>query len=209
MSPSGYPSIIYAHYEDSHRIVRSLEQQRNRLFLFLLLVIGVLSLQLGYSVQISDVLSGARVAHTLVELERIPISALISFTWVLLSFLLLRYYQTTLHIDKQYTYIHSLEALLSCSLGKKDLIARESTAYKTKKGKIFRYWTWLSFTGVYPVLIIVSVAYLQVIEWTSKMTYEPNRVFDLVAAVIGSVTVVLYLAGVWFDRDDEVKRRRQ
>ena len=204
MSRTVDPSIIYSHYDDSHRIVRSLEQQRNRLFFFLLIVIGALSLQLGYAVKITDVVSTARVPHAALDLERIPTSALLSSTWVLLSFLLLRYYQTTLHIEKQYTYIHRLEESLSMILGRKGIISRESTAYKTEKGKVFRYWTWLSFTIVYPVMILFAVVFMQVIEWHSSGVQVPNRVFDLVVALIGSVTVVLYLGGVWWGK---IKRR--
>lgn len=141
---------------------------------------------------------------TKLDLEIVPTSALLSSTWILLSFSLLRYYQTTLHIEKQYKYIHSLEKSLSMILGRKGIISRESTAYTTEKGKYFRYWTWLSYTIVYPVMTLFSMAFLQIMEWKSSSVQPPHRVFDLVAALIGGVSVVLYLGGVWWGK---IKRR--
>ena len=82
-------------------------------------------------------------------------------------------------------------------LGRKGIISRESTAYATEKGKVFRYWTWLSYTMVYPVMTLFAMVFLQVIECNSSLAEVPNRVFDMVTALIGAVTVVLYLGGVW------------
>ena len=89
-------------------------------------------------------------------------------------------------------------------LGRKGIISRESTAYATEKGKVFRYWTWLSYTMVYPVMTLFAMVFLQVIECNSSLAEVPNRVFDMVTALIGAVTVVLYLGGVWCGK---IKRR--
>ena len=178
------------------------------MFFFLLIIVGALSLQLGYSVELSNVIASTGVFRTAFELKDIPGPALLSSTWVLFSFVLLRYYQTTLHIEKQYSYIHTLESSLNEIVGK-EVIYRESKAYETDKSKVFRLWTWLSFTLLYPVMIILALVFLQVDEWRSMTRAGSNRVFDLIVASVGAVTVVLYLLGAWSDRIRVVMRRKQ
>ena len=193
-------SVLHSHYQDTAQIVRTCEKQRNRLFFLLVAVIGALALQLEYSVRLSDLVEMVGVGRTRIDLRTVPRQALLSATWILFSFVVLRYYQTTLHVEKQYDYIHSLECRLSECLGHSDIISRESSAYETKKGSVFRHWTWISFTIAYPFLILGVVVYLQISEWRLTLVPVSHRVFDLVVAVVGSAAVVCYLIAIWIKK---------
>ena len=186
-------SVLHSHYQDTAQIVRTCEKQRNRLFFLLVVVIGALALQIEFSVRLSDLVEMAGVGRTRIDFQTVPRQALLSATWILFSFVVLRYYQTTLHVEKQYDYIHSIECRLSECLSHSDIISRESSAYETKKGSVFRHWTWVSFTIAYPTLIIGVVVCLQISEWGLRLIPLSHRVFDLVVAVVGSATVMFYL----------------
>ena len=193
-------SVLHSHYQDTAHIVRIHERRRNRLFYLLVAVIGVLAVQLEYSVILSHLVDVVGVGRTRIDLQTVPRQALLSATWILFSFVVLSYYQTTLHVEKQYTYIQCLELRLSESFDHSGIISRESSAYETKKGSIFRHWTWIAFTVAYPSLILCVVIYLQVSEWRLNLIPEPHRVFDLAVAAIGSATVVCYLIAILLKR---------
>ena len=193
-------TVLHDHYQDTTEIVRTHEKQRNRLFFVLIVVVGTLALQLGYSVRLADLVEMIGVGRTRVDLQVVPRPAILSATWILFSFVMLRYYQTTLHVEKQYAYIHRLEFSLSHYLGHTGLISRESAAYKTEKGRIFRTCTWITYTLVYPLLILVSVVSLQINEWSLTSPLVPHRIFDLIVATTGAAIVISYLIAVWFKR---------
>ena len=149
---SALAEILHDHYKDTFAIVCDRERQRNRLFLIVLALLGLLVLLLQSSATLHLAIPKINILGLTVKLSKLPLCVVISTSWVFLTALLLRYYQLTLHVYKQYDYVHCLEERLSEALGSRDIITREGKAYLANKGHYFRHWTWRFYTLCFPLI---------------------------------------------------------
>jgi len=194
------PDILHSHYKDSYDRIREREKQRDCLFLLVVALLGLIALELRYSVAIHAAISELSLGGLKVKLSQVPLPVLLSTTWTFFSVMLLRYYQVTIDVEKKYTYLLVVEARLSKCIGEKKIICRESSAYITKKGKWFRYWAWLFYTAAFPVIILVIVVCTILIEVNNPDIPSGHIVYDCVIAGLSLVSVLLYLFGVWFKK---------
>lgn len=147
-------SLLYEHYKDTFSHIREREKKRTRLFLLVLITLGLLVLQLNFALTLDQVLKEVIVVGLSMSINQIPSAALVSISWALLVVFLMQYYQVTLHIEKQYDYLHQLESELNRVLDNKICISRESNGYMTEKGSLFRHWIWLFYTLLIPIIIV-------------------------------------------------------
>ncbi len=190
-------SVLYEHYKDTFSHIREREKQRNSLFLLVLIILGLQVLQLNFALTLDQVLKEVIVVGLSMSISQIPSAALISISWVLLVVFIMQYYQVTLHIEKQYDYLHKLELELNRVLDNKICISRESNGYMTKKGSLFRHWIWLFYTLVIPIIIVIVIGWCLILEWNTEIIPDPHRWFDSVIGAIGVISVVFYAVSIW------------
>lgn len=190
-------NILNDHYKDSFSHIREREKQRDRLFLLIVALLGTLVLALRYSIALPEALSELSVAGLKIELSKVPLPVIISGTWTFLSILLLRYCQVTIHIEKQYHYLHTLEERLSTTIGESNAISRESAAYYVSKSKCFRHWVWFFYTAIYPAIVAVSIAWSIYLDWQASWIPKHHSCFDTALALISIVTLATYLSALW------------
>lgn len=198
--PDSSADILHDHYKDTYWHIREREKQRDRLFLIVIAILGVLILQVTYTAAAAQLVSEVEILGVKARPDKLPMPAMLSTTWTFLAVILLRYCQVTTHIDKQYGYLHALEERLSKALGTDGAVARESTGYLTDKGRWFRNCVWFFYIAVFPVILLVAAGFAIVMEWCLTGIPVPHRCYDtaLAAGVAGSVA--LYVAGVSFGR---------
>ncbi|WP_200243035.1 hypothetical protein [Thiohalocapsa halophila] len=194
--------ILYEHYKDSCERIRDREKQRDRLFLIVVGLLGLLVLALSYSVVLHAAIPEINLGAVKIKLTRVPITVLLSTVWTFLAALTLRYYQVTLDIEKKYDNLHALEQRLSASLGDGTAIDRESAGYITKKGKWFRHWAWVFYTAVFPVVVISIVVWAIANEVSAGSTPLSHRVYDIALAAFTLVSVASYLGAIWVKRSN-------
>jgi hypothetical protein len=124
---------------------------------------------------------------------------LLSTSWTFLAALLLRYYRASIHVDKQYDYLHVIEKRLASVVGE-DCLAREGAAYLTKKFSAFRHVVWIFFTVLFPVIVVSVVGYAINLEWCQTDLLTLHKVYDSVLALAVLCTVGLFSYGCWFKR---------
>ena len=193
-------TLLHEHYKDTFAHIREREKQRDRLFLIVLAVLGLLVFQLQYALTLQQVVDEVSIAGFKMNLSKVPAPALLSLSWTFLTVVILRYYQVTVHVEKQYDYLHSLECSLSNALEGRYSIHRESSGYKTKKASLFRYWAWIFYTALFPAIVIVAVGWSLLLEWNAVVIPVPYRYFDSTLALIIICTLALYGIGVWLKR---------
>lgn len=191
---------LYDHYKDTFSKIKECEKQRNRLFFIVIGFLGLLVLQLMYSIALSEVVKQINILGCSLNLKEIPISVLVSLTWTFFSMILLRYYQIIVQVDKQYSYLHDLEENLSNSLGESKIISRESSGYLTDKYSWFRHWIWIFYTAIYPVIIIVSISLSFKLEWSAQNIPMYHKIYDTVLGILAIISMILYLLGNWFEK---------
>lgn len=192
--------ILYKHYEDSFSLIRERERQRDRLFLITIGLLGLILLQLMYSIALFDAVDQVSIIGFSLSLKEIPIPALVSLSWTISCIILLRYYQVTVHIEKQYTYLHQIEKELSEHLKQPELISRESSGYHTDRFSLFRHWVWIFYTAIYPCLVIIILAWTLRLEWATYTLPIYHKIFDTTLGLLGISFSVFYLLGQWLNK---------
>jgi hypothetical protein len=122
-----YIDIYYDHYKDTFDKIIIEKSRRNKHFVFMLLVAFSIFLtmfipEVVYAISISLIKEKVGLSKS-IDYSWIKTILIFSFIWI--SFL---YYQTTLNIERLYSYIHKVEKQLSDKLGSLS-INREGTNY--------------------------------------------------------------------------------
>ena len=148
--------ILADHYKDTFFHIQEYLKLRDRLFLLILIVATLMLFQVY-----SPAESGEAVSQFItkkLELESpIDITFIGSIIWFVLLSLIVRYFQTVVHIERQYKYIHQIEEQLSAQYENK-AFTREGKSY-LKDYPLFSSWAWILYTIVFPALLIVLVIF--------------------------------------------------
>ena len=160
--------ILAHHYSETFTLLRNDMGKRDRLFLYILIVIFLLLLYMSAPTAMSQLLNnflstraGGDDPTNLIDVSFIG-------TILLLGLLSLShtYFQTVLHIERQYDYVGQLETQLSQSFDGLAFI-REGQHYRSQ-GRRFAKWTKAIFWWLFPFLFVLFIfAWLYFIWWRS------------------------------------------
>src|SRR5207249_5794972 len=117
--------ILNDHYKDTFTRLRESEQARDRLFLSLIGLFALLILEVGYPAAVGGSLGKMSILGGELNLQALPLPALLNASWVLTLVIGLQYCQATVRVNRQYPYLHTLEETISPALGGGDLYQRE------------------------------------------------------------------------------------
>lgn len=153
-------AIFHEHYRDTCSVMQDQRKARDRYF-YLVLVVLVIALfdvaaPQGFASAIADVLRSQLSLTTTPDLGYIR-----SLLWFVLLGLTVRYGQAALAVERQYTYIHQLEAILGSQV--EGAFRREGDAYLANY-PVFLSWAHYLYTLVFPLLLSVVV-----LAWTWQM----------------------------------------
>ncbi len=146
--------ILAEHYKDTFFHIQEYLKLRDRLFLLILIVATLMLFQI-YSPAESGETFSQFITKKLELKSSIDITFIGSIIWFALLSLVVRYFQTVVHIDRQYAYIHQLEELISTEYGS-TAFTREGKSY-LKDYPLFSSWAWILYTIVFPVLLLLVV----------------------------------------------------
>ena len=181
--------LLHDHYKDSFYHIRETEKQRDRLFMILIAILGFLFFAVMYPDSLRAIISTSGAKLNLAEL---PIAAILSATWTFLLATTLRYCQSSINVERQYSYLHALELKISENLGDPDAYRREGRAY-LHDYPAFSSWAWLFYTGIFPAIVIAATAVLAYTEITKLQVPTYHKWYDAIVAGMGIVlSMVLY-----------------
>ncbi len=183
--------VLHDHYKESFSHIREREKQRDRLFLVLIGLFALLSLQILYPADFGGALGPLKVSGAEVDIGALPLAALLSASWVLTFAIALRYCQVSINVERQYSYLHTLEEKISEALGDPDLYRREGSAY-LQDYPLFSDWAWICYAFVFPVIAALATLALVVAEWRGLPGPLPYKLFDSVLALAILVSFFLY-----------------
>ncbi|ADG82852.1 hypothetical protein [Thermincola potens] len=182
--------VLYDHYKDTFAYLREYLKLRDKLFLFVLIVITAMFLQITLPTDPTKMVSNLISAKLGVTIS-LDKSFLDSMLWFALVSLVLRYFQTTTLIERQYDYLHKLEDSLTVNLGEK-LIYREGTGY-LENYPLFSSWAHFLYTVVFPILLISVVGVKIFLEIRDCDKIGLSVVLDTVFSIMILVSTALYL----------------
>lgn len=191
--------VLYDHYKDTFTHTKSYANQRDRLF-FLILVVVTLLLFLLIAPGESGVALSEFVTKQLKLDTAIDVSFISSLLWFSLLALVVRYFQRVIAVERQYDYLHRLEAELSKQFGG-EIFTREGISYLSSY-KTFSDWAWRLYAVVFPVLLILVTAIKIIGEIRHQADFSMTLVFDVVAFLGIFVFTLLYVTSVHFKRGE-------
>ena len=183
--------ILHDHYKESFSLIRDREKSRNRLFLLVILLVGILFLQIQYPINFKAAIGNLKLPNASFRIDSLPLSSLLSLTWTFLFIITLQYCQQSINVERQYNYIHLLEEKISYMLGDSDLYRREGKAY-LKDYPAFSNWAWFFYTFLFPLIMLISVVALFILEFC-KLNY--SIYFKIYDGIIGTgvlFSLILY-----------------
>lgn len=183
--------VLHDHHKDSFSYIREREKQRDRLFLILIGLFALLSVEILYPAQFGGALGALQVTGAEVDLGALPLPALLSASWVFIFAIALRYCQVSINVERQYSYLHRLEEKMSQLVGDPDLYRRESKAY-LEDYPLFSDWAWICYVFVFPVIAALATMALIIAEWSRPQEPWPYDLFNSLLAAAIVLSFFLY-----------------
>lgn len=140
--------LLMDHYKDTFQHILYHWKVRNRLFIFVLILLAIMALDTYSPGSLSKLINGYIAKKYEIGSAADPafeFKVIGSAAWFLLLSLVINYYQRSIFVDRQYNYIHNLENQINTIMGS-EYVTREGKAYFSKKGVA-------SDVGKQPILI--------------------------------------------------------
>jgi ABC-type multidrug transport system fused ATPase/permease subunit len=194
--------LLLDHYKDTFQHILYHWKVRNRLFMYILILLAIMVLD-SYSPGSLSQLVNAYIKKILgADAPALNFSAIGSMAWFLLLCLVIQYYQRSIHVDRQYRYVSHLEDQI-CEFMDGFFITREGKSYFSrtgvyKPGEDNRRPVYLKAVGPLYVyffpLVLIVVIMLKLI----RESLPPKQITDFFNLFIG-IIIVLYniLYVVW------------
>ena len=156
--------ILSEHYSHTFDFLQTHLKKRDSLFMWALLILAVMLFQIYTPSEASNLI--AQLIEKKLEIKtQINLLYIQSIIWFFLLAIVVKYFQSLAFIERQYSYLHSLENLLSSEY--------EGTAF-TREGKsylnnysYFLHWTSFLYTMLFPAMLATIT--------TSKIVSEYNK----------------------------------
>jgi hypothetical protein len=190
--------IFYDHYKDTFENQKTYLQKRNTYSVVALLLMVVLSFQISEpdaTIAISKQIIDEKLAKITIDFAYLNSLFLFTFLWVLIM-----YFQINLLIERNYKYIHEIEAELSKHLIPFQ-ISREGNAY-------LKQYPWISSLvyRIYTIVFPITLIGISLIKWlTEKEFYSIEAwkslhfLFDTGIIVSVILLTILYLIKIHFN----------
>jgi len=186
--------VLSHHYTETFDLLRSVVARRDRLFIYILLVIFGVLLYMSSPLLVSDWINSffnKQIAGNTTTAIAPLIDVSVIGVVLLLGLLSLShtYFQTVLHVERQYDYVYQLENELSRHFKDKAFI-REGKHYRTYKRR-FSSWTKFIFWYLFPILYLFFIVAWLVFLFTTSQTPLGYKFVDF--AITASILVSLWL----------------
>jgi hypothetical protein len=200
-------ALLMDHYKDSYQHTLSNWNARNRLFMYVLILLAFVALD-SYAPRLISGLVNAYTFKLVGEkAPEISLDIIGSAIWFLLLSLVIQYYKRSIQVDRQYRYLGHLEEEISKAMGG-DYVTREGKAYLSKTGvpkkdqneqrPLYLRWVGPLYTYFFPMILTFLV-----LVKIGKEGLPPHNVpqfFNLAIGVIMVVYNAIYVMWVKFKK---------
>jgi len=193
--------ILHDHYKETFARIRDVEQSRDRLFLWLIGLFALLCLEIGYPAAVGGSLGTISIVGGEINLNALPLPALLNITWALTLVTALQYCRTAVWVNRQYPYLHLLEETISPELGGGNLYKREGKVYLSEYPLLLDV-AWFAYGFLFPSIVMCAAVVLAIWEYKYLLYPLLHILFDIfmVGTLIFFFSLYLvqpYLASLW------------
>lgn len=189
--------ILSEHYTHTFDFLQSHLRKRDRLFIGVLLLIIIILFQIYTPDEASSVIT--QLISDKLGLKK-PINFLYiqSAIWFVLLAIVIKYFQSVVFIERQYSYIHALENILSSQYSD-GAFTREGDAYLSDY-PVFLNWASFLYTILFPAILLVVVTSKIIIEYKQYGCSEILIWFNALIYIFISISIALYLYVIHFKK---------
>lgn len=181
-------SILAEHYKNTFDFQKENLLRRDKLF-FLILCLLVLKLFIIYTPNDAFILISQFIQEKLSLKSEINLLFVQSVIWFSLLALVIKYFQSVIFIERQYNYIHKIEALLSQEYENKTF-TREGISYLKDYPK-FLNWASFLYTILFPIILLV-ISTLKIFSEFNIFGFKELLIwFNLFIYIILLIAIVL------------------
>jgi hypothetical protein len=181
--------ILHDHYRDTCTVMQGQRAARDRYFYLVLAVLAIVLFDIsspqGFANVIGDILRANLQLSTAPDLGYIR-----SLLWFLLLGFTVRYCQTALAVERQYGYVHKIEALLSTHVD--GAFTREGAAYLADY-PLFLDWAHYLYTLVFPLLLSIITVIWTYRQLPGSGVWPWTMWFDGAVTVAMLASICMYL----------------
>ena len=191
------------HYKDTVELSKEARQRRNRSFILLCVLEAISFLLLRNPDMVLGILNESIQAKLETSI-RFSNGILQTLVWTLVVYVLVRYIQDTVYVERQYGYLDSLEKKISALLGQENLFKREGENYLNNYPAVLNLID-LFYKSFIPILFTVINTVRIIMEWKSENGLFCSIVDSAVYVMVCILTIAYYFhihkktAG-WFRR---------
>lgn len=171
MEPSKILETYYDHYKETNSLSKTAQSRRNKSFVYLCILEAISFLMIRNPDFICGLLNEAA-AKKLETTIQISTDILQTLIWILIAYVLVRYVQNVLYVERQYLYLDDLEKRIAKQLGVKEndsLFSREGDNYLKDYPVVLNFID-LFYKVVAPILFgVINVVHI-VQEWNNAGT---------------------------------------
>lgn len=182
--------ILSEHYTHTFDFLQSYLKNRDRLFLGVLSILIVMLFQIytpnEASGFITQLISGKLALKAPINFLYIQ-----SVIWFILLAIVIKYFQSVVFIERQYSYIHSLENILSSQYGD-GAFTREGDSYLNDY-PVFLNWASFLYTILFPAILVAVVISKLISEYKQYGCSEVLIWFNFLIFLFIIISVALYL----------------
>ena len=125
--------LLLDHYKDTFQLILYHWKVRNRLFIYILIILALLGLDAYAPGTLSKLVNGY-IAKKAEKPPTLQFEVIGTLGWFLLLSLVIQYYQRSIFVDREYRYIQRLEEQICAEMGA-DYVTREGKAYFSRRGR--------------------------------------------------------------------------
>ena len=179
------------HYRDTFEGHVTTLDTRNRLFFFLLISVGLFTINITAADFSAAVISQVVENSARIKLGSGP-EVFSSLLWLVVAGMAIRYFQLAVQIERQYAYLHALEVEINKHYQEgSSAFTREGVSYN-KNYPIFSSWLHFVYTKVFPTLL-AAIAIANIFNEINAVAWTVNSLINISCFLILEVTIILYM----------------
>ncbi len=179
--------ILYDHYKETCTISRENEKTRNKLFIIVCVIIGLLFMFSYDNNSVVGLIQSWFKGNYNCDLL-FSSNIIQAVLWIVLLFSTLRYLGLNINLDRSYSYIHQLEERIN-KISSNPIITREGESY-------LRNYPVLNNITYYMYRVVIPIIYNFVIIYKLKLEYIAQQeisIFVIFQTIIGILCIALLL----------------
>ena len=191
MSEAATFEKLCEHYRDTFDDHIKTLDSRNRLFFFLLISVGLFTVNITSAETSAEVISQVVENSAGIRLGSGP-EVFSSLLWLAVAGMAIRYFQLAVQNERQYAYLHALEKEINKHY-QEDSIAftREGISYNSNYPK-FSSWLHFVYTKVFPALL-ATIAIANIYNEIGPEPWTINSLINISSFLILEITIILYV----------------